>query len=67
MESVKVLKNKKSIFKHNIFFLIVMLLLVAYAVSLILPLIWGLTNSFKSAFDFDTNRLGLPKPFTLDN
>lgn len=69
MEKTRLLykANKKTKRKINWFFIVIMVFLTAYAVSLFLPLFWGLINSFKTAFDFDTNRLGFPKPFTLEN
>lgn len=53
--------------KVNPFMAVILVLLIAYALSLLVPFAWGLLNSFKSPFDYDVNRLGLPKPFTFAN
>lgn len=58
-------KDKRTVF--NPFMTVILVLLIVYALSLLVPFAWGLLNSFKSAFDYDINRLGLPKPFTFSN
>ncbi len=40
---------------------VLMILLVIYAISLFIPLLWGFITSFKSKFDFRLNIVGLPK------
>ncbi len=40
---------------------VLMILLIAYAVSLFVPLLWGFITAFKSKFDFRINIIGLPK------
>lgn len=58
---------KKTIEKINWFTIIIFAFLAVYATSLLIPLIWGVINSLKAPFDYDVNRLGFPKPFTMVN
>lgn len=44
----------------------VLILLIAIVIA-IYPFIWMLISSFKTDMDFLTNKLGLPKEFTLEN
>ncbi len=41
--------------------IVLMVLLIAYAISLFIPLIWGFITSFKGKLDFLVNVVGLPK------
>ena len=58
---------KKTIEKINWFTIIIFAFLAVYVASLLIPLIWGVINSLKAPFDYDVNRLGFPKPFTMVN
>lgn len=56
--------KKRGKIKINWFTVAIFSFLALYAVSLLLPLFWGALNSLKTPFDYDTNRLGVPDPFT---
>lgn len=58
----KTMKNK--IPPLGIFIIIVLIL---YTVSLIVPLGWGFISSFKDKFEFRTNTYGFPQEWILDN
>ncbi len=47
----------------SIFFVI----FVAYAISLLFPVIWTIYNSFKTTFEFGEDKFGLPKEIAWDN
>lgn len=54
-------KKKKRSFP--VFEFISFLVLLLYAVSLLIPLLWSLMSSFKGRFDFMKNKLGFPVEF----
>lgn len=58
---------KRTVEKNNWFTIIIFAFLAVYVASLLIPLIWGVINSLKAPFDYDVNRLGFPKPFTMVN
>lgn len=58
MRTVKTRKKREV----NAFMLMTFIVLSVFALSLILPLLWALITSLKSAMDFDVNVLGLPDP-----
>ncbi len=59
-------KTKRSVKKDKIspIFWVVFAVLVAYVISLLIPLAWGLLTSLKSSLDFNvkSNVLGFPNP-----
>ncbi len=61
MKNPKVRKIKEQREKMTVTTGILMVLLIAYAVSLFIPLIWGFITSFKDKFDYRLNVIGLPK------
>lgn len=42
-------------------------LLIVYAVTLFLPMLWGLMTTFKAQAEFRKNVLGLPQDWTIEN
>lgn len=53
------LKSKRDV---NALMIATFVVLAVFSLSLILPLLWALLTSLKSAMDFDVNVLGLPDP-----
>lgn len=58
--------NKKKS-RLPIFEIISFVFLLAYAVSLVFPLLWSLMTSFKGNIDYLTNGFGWPKKFLFEN
>lgn len=46
---------------------IVCVTLIAFSISLIIPLAWAVNASFKDIIDYTLNPMKLPKPFTFNN
>ena len=53
-------KSAKRKINLNPYVIVTFVILIVYAVSLLLPLLWGVMTSLKSFADFDNNLLGLP-------
>lgn len=49
------------------FTVVCFVVLAAYAILLILPLLWGLMTSFKNLMDFTTHPLGFPQTWVFSN
>ena len=47
--------------------IVLSVVLLAYSVSLFIPVLWGLMTSFKTQSDFRHSVFGWPKPFTFEN
>ncbi len=47
--------------KFNALTIILLVLLIVYAISLLIPLFWGFISSFKDRFEFRLNVIGMPK------
>lgn len=56
-------KNKKL----SVFDCVLFVILLAYSISFLLPIIWGLISSFKDRGDFFINIIGFPKEFVFTN
>ena len=53
--------------KINVFMLVMSFILMTYAISLIVPIIWTLLTSLKSRGDFVENVFGLPQKYEFKN
>lgn len=58
MKKNKIHKKKK--LTINIFVIIIGIVLVAYSLTMLLPLAWGVMNSFKHILEFSSNPNGFP-------
>lgn len=47
--------------------IVLSVVLLAYSVSLFIPILWGLMTSFKTQSDFRHSVFGWPEPFTFEN
>ena len=53
--------------KFGPYTIILLIVLVVYAISLLLPLIWAFFNSFKTIAEFSDFPIGFPKIWSLEN
>lgn len=58
---------KKFKFKSEIIFIIMFVILVLYVSSLMFMFLWGLMTSFKDAFEYRYNIIGLPEAWKFEN
>lgn len=62
------IKNKEWVqLLKNPFSLFIFLILIIYTLSLMIPLFWAFTTSFKSKHDFILNTMGLPDKWLVSN
>ena len=64
------IKNKlieRKNFFRSPFSIAIGVILLVYAISLLIPVVWGFITSVKSNFDFLYNRLGMPEEWHFDN
>lgn len=47
--------------------IVLSVVLMTYAISLSIPILWGLMTSFKTQADFRLSPFGFPKPLTIEN
>lgn len=52
---------------ENIFFIIVMVVLLVYCISLLVPIFWAVLSSFKGIIEYEVNPFGFPKEFLFSN
>jgi len=53
--------------RFSVFTIIVFVFLIAYIISLLIPILWGVMTSLKDKWEFRTNTFGLPKIWTFSN
>lgn len=66
MAKVKIKKSRKHT-KFTLFGIIIFVFLTLFCISLILPILWGLSTSLKSFDDFMLNPIFLPKKLKFEN
>ena len=62
--------KRNNIFKlrfENMFFVLIMIILIIYSLSLLLPIVWTVISSFKGVIDYEVNPFGWPKKFIFSN
>ncbi len=62
--------KRNNIFKlrfENMFFVLIMIILIIYSLSLLLPIVWTVISSFKGIIDYEVNPFGWPKKFIFSN
>ena len=64
---MKRIKRKTNHTKIEPFFVIILIVLIAYVISLLVPLIWTFLTSFKGRGDYVLNKMGFPKTFQFKN
>jgi len=60
-------KNRKLIKELSIIKIILFILLALYSISLLLPIVWGVINSFKDILSFTEDPLNFPPTFHIGN
>ena len=60
-KNIKKISAKETRSRFNVLGIILLVFLVLYTISLFVPILWAVVSAFKSASEFRTNIIGLPK------